>query len=63
MLFEEVLPHLRAGKKIYRTSWKNPDYYLSFENNKVILHLNNTSTMNWCVAYPDVLADDWGIKE
>ena len=62
MRFEEVLPALRAGKKIRRKAYPL-DYYICLEDNvlKAFISYFNRLTGEIKLMSRDLLADDWEI--
>jgi hypothetical protein len=48
MIFEEILPALKAGKKVRRTGWRNKNAYF-------------TRNASIAITSEDIDADDWEI--
>lgn len=79
MRFEEVLPHVRAGKSAYRSNWNGvrlgktmyvtmPSIRLSNELPylQLITRKDNSSTeiwTGWIPSVADLFAEDWEIFE
>ena len=68
--FEDALPLLKQGKRIYRKGWNGKDMYLELqepdENSKMTLPYIYMKTADghlvpWFASQTDLLSGDWGI--
>ena len=59
MKFEDALPHLRAGRRIHRTSWVS-----SVHPNRAVHPVGRRpkrDTVYYNLTLEDILADDWAV--
>lgn len=73
MTFEEILPHLKAGKKIIRQGWAGAELYVKLVEESMIdgerlnpYFLINVQGEGYTMFTPtvcDLLADDWEIVD
>ena len=77
MKFEEMLPHLKDGKKAYRENWNGIQlgkvmyiYIPPIESENVFPYIELTIGSNpptfwkgWLPSVADIFADDWEIVE
>jgi hypothetical protein len=62
MKFEEILPHLRAGK-IAKRCKQNSDLYIIFKSNRILcknVSVNKATNFGfYSLRLDDIEADDW----
>ncbi|WP_440897544.1 DUF2829 domain-containing protein [Amphibacillus sp. Q70] len=73
MTFEEILPHLKAGKRIIREGWPGAELYVKLVDESTIdgkklnpYFLINVEGEGYTMFTPtvcDLLADDWVIVD
>ena len=69
MKFEEILPKLKTGEKVYRDKYFRPPFdfnkhIIYFDNNEVIRqYYDGTLPCRSYLEYEDLVADDWKIYE
>lgn len=73
MTFEEMLPHLKAGKKVVRTNWEGTELWVElvhpsdFKGDHVnpyfLIKTEDEAYSIWTPNVCDVLAEDWTIVE
>lgn len=71
MTFEEILPHLKSGKKIIREGWTGPELYVicvdegTYENEKLnpyfLINVEGEGYTMFTPTVCDILAEDWKI--
>lgn len=70
MVFENALPLLKQGKRIYRKGWNGNDMYLELQkpdkNSKMTLPYIYMKTADghlvpWLASQTDLLSGDWGV--
>lgn len=57
MKFEEVLPALRAGKKVKKRGWKEDFIFKSPFREEIVFDDWKACNLSW----EDLLADDWEV--
>lgn len=66
MTFEEILPHLKSGKKVYKRSWDNPSFYMILSNTgaKYLYLIENEEIYDsfYSLSGLDITSNDWEIK-
>ncbi|TFJ92015.1 DUF2829 domain-containing protein [Lentibacillus salicampi] len=73
MTFEEILPHLKAGKKIIREGWGSAELYVKLVgesthdgetlNPYMLINVEGEGYTMFTPAVCDILAEDWTIVE
>lgn len=73
MTFEEILPHLKAGKKIIRDGWGGPELYVKLVeegthdgerlNPYMLINVQGEGFTMFMPTVCDILADDWMMVE
>lgn len=71
MTFEEILPHLKAGKKIIRSGWSGPELYVlcvdesTYQGEKLnpyfLINVEGEGYTMFTPTVCDILAEDWEI--
>ncbi len=67
MKFEEILPHLKKGKKAYRKSENQLEYttnyvYFDFERNEILRRYKQSShDVPAYIDFNDLVAADWEV--
>ena len=71
MTFEEILPHLKAGKKILRNGWSGFELYVTLVSGEVydgapvtpsfLIKTSDEGFSSFAPTVCDILADDWKI--
>lgn len=64
MTFEEILPHLKSGKKVYKRSWDSPNFYMKLSKANYLYLYENEDIYDACytLAGLDITSNDWEIK-
>lgn len=73
MTFEEILPHLKAGKKVIREGWTGAELYVKLVgtgeldgetlNPYFVINVKGEGYTMFQPTVCDILADDWKIVE
>lgn len=63
MAFEEILPYLRARKRVRRVSWPEGSSIEHYDSRRFVIVQENgqDGTLERVIGYDDILATDWEI--
>lgn len=54
MTFEEILPHIKAGKRFKHKSWEEFKYFDSNSSYNLLLNINDLTSNAWEMEIPKI---------